>query len=856
MAMFSPYGIVVALFAGFFSSVPAAARQVGALTSLTAVADDRYVAPDPEDEPGRELVLSPGTDLCLGLAWEPTIAVDPADPLVIAVAQGVTVLCSFDGGASFTQTLTAMVPSMFCVGGDPSLGFDSQGRLFLTYLGRPRDAMGNCPGRISAGRDIFITRWQRAGNSFVASLGPVNVTQSAGHGLPHNADKEWLAVDWQPGHTLTDNLYVVWSDLDQEPWEIWTTFSSDGGATWSAALQLSSSIEGPRIWPAHNTVGANHDVYVAYHSQTGFLDGLPDIDVPDGVSGQVIAHRSTNGGASYTKTATNPYDPGECDMTWNVQHKPNGVIAGASYWLQGSVQPWILADPAVPGRIWVVASDDPDDDVDVGDPADVMIVRSDDFGATWTAPSQVDDGPGTTFAVMPTAAVDPNGGALAVTWYDNRALTLGASGDWLLDLRLAYSFDNGVSWLPSVDVNDGQFDPGQTGSCRFCCVSTDSCFGQAMTLRIGEYNGIAFGECAAHMVWADNQSCNTGGSMLDIYYDRDPEAGGDLTPPSIFCPPNVALGCNAATDPDATGFATATDDCDVDPSVGWVDDILPGNCPPSTVLFTISRIWNAVDQAGNINTCKQLISIVDFDAPTITVPADLILVANTEGCVLATDPAIQAWAAQITAVDDCSDATVTFNLPDEFPGDCFPGRTTNVIVSAADECGNSGFEVVSVTVIVDPGAGTPYCFGDGSGTACPCANVGLAGHGCDIAQATGGVCLTLQDFTPNGMGGGTARALGTNFPLNGTPGVVLIRSMMQQNGGAGIVFGDGLLCVAAPVVRIRSGLAQDGKISLMITHGAGQGRFDYQLWFRNTPIMFCDPAAAFNLSNAVELTWP
>jgi len=28
-----------------------------------------------------------------------------------------------------------------------------------------------------------------------------------------------------------------------------------------------------------------------------------------------------------------------------------------------------------------------------------------------------------------------------------------------------------------------------------------------------------------------------------------------------------------------------------------------------------------------------------------------------------------------------------------------------------------------------------------------------------------------------------------------------------------------------------------------------------QLWFRNTPIMFCDPAAAFNLSNGKVLAW-
>ena len=41
-----------------------------------------------------------------------------------------------------------------------------------------------------------------------------------------------------------------------------------------------------------------------------------------------------------------------------------------------------------------------------------------------------------------------------------------------------------------------------------------------------------------------------------------------------------------------------------------------------------------------------------------------------------------------------------------------------------------------------------------------------------------------------------------------------------------------------------------------IGHGtmAGSGTFYYQLWFRNTPAMFCTPDA-FNLSNGRALSW-
>ncbi|WP_460905862.1 hypothetical protein, partial [Staphylococcus aureus] len=76
-----------------------------------------------------------------------------------------------------------------------------------------------------------------------------------------------LAVDWHPGSTqFTNRLYVAWSDLDQEPWQIWTTFSTDLGSTWSAAQQISVPGEGRRVWPVQNTVAPNHNVYLAYHS--------------------------------------------------------------------------------------------------------------------------------------------------------------------------------------------------------------------------------------------------------------------------------------------------------------------------------------------------------------------------------------------------------------------------------------------------------------------------------------------------------------------------------------------------------------------------------------------------------------
>jgi hypothetical protein len=85
--------------------------------------------------------------------------------------------------------------------------------------------------------------------------------------------------------------------------------------------------------------------------------------------------------------------------------------------------------------------------------------------------------------------------------------------------------------------------------------------------------------------------------------------------------------------------------------------------------------------------------------------------------------------------------------------------------------------------------------------------------------------------------------------------VTLIRSSGLEEPP--VVFGDGLRCIsAAGLVRISAVLAGGGASLHPVMHGAGAGTFHYQLWARNTPVMFCDPAAGFNLSSALTVTWP
>lgn len=144
--------------------------------------------------------------------------------------------------------------------------------------------------------------------------------------------------------------------------------------------------------------------------------------------------------------------------------------------------------------------------------------------------------------------------------------------------------------------------------------------------------------------------------------------------------------------------------------------------------------------------------------------------------------------------------------------------------------------------------------GDGSLAACPCANPGDPDTGCDIQQGTGGIALTVtaQQTTPLNR----ATLMGTGYPVLSAPGVTVIRST-ELDASAPVVFGDGLRCIGVPVVRVGAKLAADGVSVQTVGHGAaaGPGTFHYQLWVRNTPIMYCDPGAAFNLSNGRTLVW-
>jgi hypothetical protein len=159
--------------------------------------------------------------------------------------------------------------------------------------------------------------------------------------------------------------------------------------------------------------------------------------------------------------------------------------------------------------------------------------------------------------------------------------------------------------------------------------------------------------------------------------------------------------------------------------------------------------------------------------------------------------------------------------------------------------------------LVRDGGPSAFCFGDGTGAACPCGNNGAAGHGCaNSVNAAGGRLLAAGNPS---IAADTLVLQGDGMPDSSA---LYFQGTAQQGGGTGVAFGDGLRCAGGTVIRLgtksNTGGASsypgggDPPVSVRGLCVAGDVR-TYQVWYRNAAA-FCT-ASTFNLSNGVQVTW-
>ena len=173
----------------------------------------------------------------------------------------------------------------------------------------------------------------------------------------------------------------------------------------------------------------------------------------------------------------------------------------------------------------------------------------------------------------------------------------------------------------------------------------------------------------------------------------------------------------------------------------------------------------------------------------------------------------------------------------------------------------SAFDIVwgRFTVGTPSTSGTPFCFGDGLGTACPCANSGGTGRGCANATFPLGARLTSSGVAGASLATDTLVLTATDIPGPG----LFFQGTGTFASGAGIPYGDGLLCAGGTILRLGvvfpsgNSAAYPGGLTPNPIHiGGGTASGDvrhYQCWYRDA-FVFCT-ASTFNLTQGLTLTW-
>jgi arylamine N-acetyltransferase len=393
-----------------------------------------------------------------------------------------------------------------------------------------KDTLGGTIGKDS---DILVARSTGNGQMWTtpAPLNTNAATDSSSDYHPVVATDgkgNWVAA-WNSNDSLGGTI--------QKDWDILTTRSTDNGQTWTAPAPLNAN--------AANDTGQDYVPDIATDSEGNWVavwEAEHGNGGPLGYDFDLFVARSTDNGATWT-------DPTPLNT--------NAATDSGSDYL-----PCLATDR---NGNWVVAWDSNDSLGGAIDwDQDILVSRSTDNGATWTAPAPLNTNAATDSGndYYPDVATDGNDNWVTA-WHSDD--TLGGT-IWLdEDILVSRSMDNGATWTDPTPLNTNA--ASDQGFDSYPIVATD-----------GQGDWVT--------VWMSGDTLGgTIGTDYDVLVARSTDNGETWSAP-------IPLNTNATTDSGADYYPTVATDGDGHWVAAWEStDSLGGTTGHDhDILFAISPI--------------------------------------------------------------------------------------------------------------------------------------------------------------------------------------------------------------------------------------------------------------------------
>jgi hypothetical protein len=413
--------------------------------------------------------LSPSNDRS-----ESSIAANPLDPYNLVGASkrftnpatyafSLAAYASFDGGLSWTESAPLTLLQGWAGTSDPSVAWDDVGNAYLVALpfapsASPTDYVGAVIG-------IAVYKSVDGGRSWGA---PNLIHTSAGD------DKQWTQGDGNPGSPYYGNVYAVWDNGSQLAF----ARTSDHGGSWQGvgAQPVGSPLASDSFSP-EVSVAADGTVYIVWIAGGGT---------------SIKFVKSTDGGDSFTAPAV-----AVSGITPVPFKLPGGTFRVFSL-------PSLCAGS---GNVVVTAWADYRDGV-----SRIYYRRSTNGGNSW---SGAGSGQPLLDASVASAAdqhdfhpqiVSTPDGDIGCTFYEFGPRGPGGTPPRLIDVVLAVSINNGISFKDRVNITDQAWDPA---------VDAPLAHGDPTVTFIGDYFGLDASRLGFFPLWTDTRT-----GVQELYCSR------------------------------------------------------------------------------------------------------------------------------------------------------------------------------------------------------------------------------------------------------------------------------------------------------------------------------------------------